>query len=201
MRAAPMPSRDHVAGRLGAARGGDAGEIRHRSAAYQQSYAIRRVAQHFLEPADAQQLHFGGGRPGAPAGHIDVQGGGDHAAHRRHGQARGRDVAEESRVPVVAAEFHHDVADGGQEVCVRQAGGRCGLVEDAAQAGGGGGTHDGTRGQGVVIVGYQIECGAPHFADLGDGRVVLQSVSVAGIAGFERAVQRASGRRNDRLET
>ncbi len=63
MRGATHAVADHVAGSLGAARRGDAGEIRHRSAAHQQSRAVRRIAQHLLEPADAKQLHFGRGGP------------------------------------------------------------------------------------------------------------------------------------------
>ena len=134
MRRAAHAVADHVAGRFGAARGGEAGEVRHRSAADQQARAVRGIAQHLLEPADAEQLHLGGRGSGAPAGHVDIEGRGDHAAHRRHRQARRRDVAEESRMAVVAAELLHHVAHRVQQLRERQAAGGRGLVEHAAAA-------------------------------------------------------------------
>jgi len=52
---------DDVGGGFGAAGGGKAGEVRHRSATDEEADRVFRIAQHFLEPVDGDVFDFGRG--------------------------------------------------------------------------------------------------------------------------------------------
>ncbi len=177
----------HIARSLRAARRGDAGKVRHRSAAHQQSRAVGGIAQHLLEPADAKQLHLGGRRPAPPAGHVDIERRRDHASHRRRRQPRGRDVTEKSRMAVVPAELLHHVAHRVQQFRKGLAAGRRGFVEPPPQLGGSAGAHHRACSQRIVVFGYEIEGGAAHFPDLGrrSYQRVRQSARVTGIPAWQ----------------
>ena len=86
------------------ARGRKAREVRHGSAADQESRGTGVVAEERLEPVDHHVLDFGARGSRAPRGDVGVQCRSEKIADRRDGGSRRRDVSEEPGMSVVPAE-------------------------------------------------------------------------------------------------
>ena len=156
----------HVAGGFGAAGGGQGGEVGHGSAAHQQAAGLRGIAQDLLHPVDGDVLQVRGGRPGSPAGDVDVEGRGEHGSHGGDRRSGRRDVAEESRVGAVAAVAGDHVVESLQERIEIHAVLRQRLFQQVAQGSRCGGNQYGPFVQGVVIGRDLFHGGAPQRPDL-----------------------------------
>src|SRR5581483_195364 len=129
---------------------------------------VARAAEDLLQPVDGDVLDLGGGRAGAPAGDVDVEGGAEHAADGADRRAGGRDVAEEAGMGVVAAVLD----DGGVELVEEgvEGGGIPGegLGETVAEGAGGSGDDGRPRSQGVIVSRDAVEGGVGEGAKVGE---------------------------------
>jgi hypothetical protein len=155
----------HVGRRLGATGRGQAGEVRHGTAAHQKARRMRGVAQHFLEPAHGQKFQFGGRRAASPAGDVHVEGRGNQAPHGSNGCSGRGYISKETRVAVVAAECEDHVADGFEQTVEIAAGLGQGFVQATPEFGRGDGLYHRPPGECRIVGRNQVHGGASHFAD------------------------------------